>query len=207
MEFRRPPPLYGNPMKSWVFWRAFPITLFWWQAAERLCRRGLWQGPHGGELLLLPLGCQEAWWCNHLWKVLFKEFTGLACVLVSTHPCTIIFPWRLKIGLKATMRPNPSSCQGGCDNLKAIEGHPASIRALDTIYMALGRAVYSSYIIYTWLFNKISELPGFRPFVQYGKSSGAEWGQVRRRCFEPNKCCPPTPNCFKIRQISDLNVF
>ena len=32
---------------------------------------------------------------------------------VSTCPCKTIFPWRLKIGLKATMRPNPSSCQGG----------------------------------------------------------------------------------------------
>ena len=75
-------------------------------------------------------------------KVLFKEFSGLACVLVSTHPCPTIFPWwRLKIGLKATMRPNPSSCQGGCDNLKAIEGHPASIRALDTIYMATVHSV------------------------------------------------------------------
>ena len=41
--------------------------------------------------------------------------SSCTCIF-AIHPCTIIFPWRLKIGLKATTRPNPSSCQGGRDS-------------------------------------------------------------------------------------------
>ena len=46
-------------------------------------------------------------------KSLFEESLARTleqCPCLS--PCTNIFPWRMEIGLKATMRPNPSSCQG-----------------------------------------------------------------------------------------------
>ena len=155
---------------------------------------------------------QEAWRCKQLQKVLFNVFfasellhVSLLCFHVSMYNH---FPMKVENWFKSHNEAKSIMLSGGAvitwkllrDILPPLEPLIPSTWRPTTVYVVhlygerpLLCTSYSSclYIILAQLFNKISELPGFRPFVQYGKSSGAEWGQVRTPCFEPNKCCPP----------------